>query len=167
MRTSGQCDVCHSTLAWTPASFDHDTVNGSCSSCHNGQTATGKGSGHFVTSLQCNTCHGTHAWTPIQFRHSSANYPGDHRSKVGCRDCHRGNSETATWSNAAYKPDCAGCHASRYKRGEHKKVESPKILYTVGELRDCSGSCHVYTNTSMTTIKKRKSGQHHVNKGGF
>ena len=29
--------------AWTPATFDHSTVNpGSCATCHNGSTATGK-----------------------------------------------------------------------------------------------------------------------------
>ena len=81
IQTTGQCDVCHTTLAWTPANFDHGTVTGGCGSCHNGVSAVGKGAGHFVTTLECNACHNTQAWTPIDFRHNSPNYPGDHSSE--------------------------------------------------------------------------------------
>jgi hypothetical protein len=165
--TSAQCDVCHTTTAWVPANFDHSVVTGSCSSCHNGVNATGKSGGHFVTSLQCDTCHDTIRWTPINFRHTSGNYPGDHRSNVVCLSCHTGNSQTIAWPNAAYKPDCAGCHAGDYRAEKHKKVDSPRVLYTVSELRDCTGSCHVYTDNTLTTIEKTRNSEHRVSDGGF
>ncbi|MFQ5478084.1 MAG: cytochrome C, partial [Candidatus Binatia bacterium] len=161
------CDDCHNTTSWTGAVFDHQGVSGNCSSCHNGSVATGKSGGHFSTSLQCDQCHGSTSWTPIDFRHSSGDYPGDHRSSVGCRDCHTTNSQVMVWRNSAYKPDCAGCHANDYKQNEHKKVKSPRVLYSVSELRDCAGACHEYTDSSMTAISKRRSGKHQTSKGGF
>ena len=167
IQTNAQCDACHSTRAWLPASFDHNNVTGSCSSCHNGTQATGKPGNHFVTSLQCDTCHDTNRWTPDTFRHTSGGYPGDHRGNLACTECHRGNSQAVTWSAPQYQPDCAGCHASDFKSGPHKKHENPDATYSVGDLRDCTGSCHIYTNSSMTTIKDARSGEHRVNAGDF
>ena len=39
--------------------------------------------------------------------------------------------------------------------------------YTVGELRDCSGACHIYTDSSLSTISDRRNGNHRVSDGGF
>jgi hypothetical protein len=39
------------------------------------------------------------------------------------------------------------------------------VRYTVGELRDCTGSCHVYTDATLTTIRERRSGEHRVSAG--
>nr|MBP8119854.1 hypothetical protein [Burkholderiales bacterium] len=61
----------------------------------------------------------------------------------------------------------AGCHATKFKPNDHKKVDSPALLYTVNELKDCSGSCHTYTNSTLTVIKKSRSGQHRSTDGGF
>ncbi|MFQ5481602.1 MAG: cytochrome C, partial [Nitrospinaceae bacterium] len=166
--TSAQCDNCHTTLAWAPANFDHNFATGSCSNCHNGVTATGKPGNHFGTTVQCNECHRTRGWIPtLTFRHSSANFPGDHNAGVTCRDCHKGNTQQATWTTGQYKPDCAGCHANDYKQGPHKKTKNPTIFYTVGELRDCAGPCHEYTDSTFTTIRKNRNGEHRTNKGGF
>jgi hypothetical protein len=137
VQTNAQCDDCHtSTASWSSVSFDHSGVSGNCSSCHNGSTATGKSSGHFVTTQQCDSCHRTSGWLPTtKYNHLSGNYPGDHRANPGCTDCHASNSQTATWSFASYKPDCAGCHANDYDQAEHRG--------TVSQYRDCSGSrCH-------------------------
>src|SRR5207244_10727031 len=39
-----QCDACHTPIAWNPAvNFDHTQARGSCSTCHNGTMAQGKG----------------------------------------------------------------------------------------------------------------------------
>jgi hypothetical protein len=167
IQTSGQCDSCHNNLAWTPANMDHSLVTGSCSSCHNGTTATGKSPTHFVTSVQCNECHNTTNWLTINFNHTSANYPGNHNSSVTCINCHTSNSQTATWRNATYKPACAGCHANDYRTGPHKKYENPDAFYSVSELRDCAGACHIYTDSTMTTIKTRRTGEHRASGGGF
>jgi hypothetical protein len=126
---------------------------------------TAKPGNHFVTSVQCDECHNTNRFTPIDFRHSSPNYPGDHRSSVGCLDCHKSNNQIPTYTSAGFKPDCAGCHANDYKTGPHKKSENPDRKYTVSELRDCAGSCHVFNNNG--SIKKTRNGEHRPSDGGF
>lgn len=82
------------------------------------------------------------------FTHASPAYPGDHQQNLACTACHGGNSEPVTWAFAADQPDCAACHAGYYKDGPHKKHENPDVKYTAGELRDCIGACHVYTDAT-------------------
>ena len=134
---------------------------------HATEFATGKAASHFVTSLGCEECHSPAAWRPVSFDHSSSLYPGDHSGNLACRRCHAGNTQAVTWSSPSYQPDCAGCHASDYERDEHKKVESPRLLYSVSELRDCTGACHTYTDTTFTTIRRSRTGEHRVNRGDF
>ncbi|HEX9184736.1 MAG TPA: hypothetical protein VF876_15875, partial [Burkholderiales bacterium] len=166
--TTASCDTCHRTTAWLPATFSHASVTpGTCATCHNGTSARGKSAGHFVTTRACDACHTTSAWSPAKpYAHLSPYYK-PHNTGVTCVNCHSTNSEMATWTFAAYKPDCAGCHASRFKPDAHKKVDSPTLLYTVAELKDCSGSCHTYTNSTFTTILKSRSGRHRSTDGGF
>lgn len=166
--TSASCDTCHRTTAWLPATFSHATVvAGTCATCHNGTNARGKTTNHFVTTRSCDGCHSTTAWLPVRpYTHLSPYYK-PHNSSVTCASCHKTNSESATWTYTAYRPDCAGCHAGNFKPDAHKKVDSPTILYTVAELKDCSGSCHTYTDSTFTTIKKARSGQHRSTDGGF
>ena len=165
MVTSVSCDACHRTTAWLPATFSHTGVAaGTCLSCHAG---TVKSTTHMQTSRSCDACHTTTAWLPPRtYTHLSPFYK-PHNSGVTCRSCHSSNTEAATWTFAAYKPDCAGCHASRYKASAHKKVDSPQILYTVAELKNCAGSCHTYTNSTFTTISRSRSGEHRSTAGGF
>jgi hypothetical protein len=40
--------------------------------------------------------------------------------------------------------------------------------YTVAELKNCSGACHVYTDATMTTIARQRPGpEHRVTDGEF
>ncbi|MBW2294018.1 MAG: cytochrome c3 family protein [Deltaproteobacteria bacterium] len=158
--TTSDCDQCHSNRRWIPAGFDHSGASGGCSGCHNGRDATGTPGSHFASSLECDSCHTTTGWTRVNFDHAGAAYPGDHRANLGCKKCHGGNSATVTWSAPSYQPDCAGCHAPDYKTGPHKKHENPDAKYSVSELRDCSGSCHIYTDSSLTKIKDRRDRKH-------
>jgi hypothetical protein len=167
VQTNAECEECHSNVAWIPANFNHNAVIGSCSSCHDGSQAQGKPSNHFITTEQCDTCHNTNNWSNIDFNHSSANYPGDHRSNVGCLDCHTNNNQMLSWPHSNYKPDCAGCHANDFKADEHTKIASPNVRYTVSELRDCAGACHIYTDSSLTTIKTRRNSKHRTTDGDF
>ncbi|MFO0733274.1 MAG: hypothetical protein U0361_20375 [Nitrospiraceae bacterium] len=160
--TTASCDTCHRTTAWIPATFSHTGVTpGTCATCHNGSTATGKSSGHFVTSQSCDACHRAGSgWTNVTtYSHKTAYYK-QHRAGVTCNACHTSNNEVIAWRFGGYKPDCAGCHADRFKPDAHKKVDSPKILYNVVELKDCSGSCHIYTDSTFTRIRQSRSGQH-------
>lgn len=168
LQTSDECDVCHRTRSWRPASFDHTGVMESCSSCHNGVEATGIPTNHFTTMQECDTCHTTRAWQPDTFSHMSGNYPGDHRVNLGCTDCHPGNTEPVVYTDdPGLAPDCAGCHRNDYKPGPHKKHENPDATYLVEELRDCTGSCHVYTDATLTQIQKSRSGEHRVSQREF
>ncbi len=155
------CDSCHRTTGWRPATMNHTVVAATpCANCHNGNLATGKSAAHFVTTQACNACHTTTAWTPVTtYTHKSPYYKA-HRAGTLCSACHTTNNEVIAWRFAAYKPDCAGCHAGDFKPGPHKKVDSPLILYTVAELKDCSGSCHIYTDATFTKIKTSRTGQH-------
>ena len=167
--SSNQCDACHTTIAWLPATFDHNDVTpGSCNSCHDGIIATGVDQGHFQTSQSCDACHSSNFWAPDMFVHSSSTYPGDHAGNLMCTSCHQSNGENVTWSAPVYQPDCAACHANDYKLGPHKKYENPDTSYSVSELRDCSGACHTYTDSTLSTIKKLRPGpEHSVNQGDF
>lgn len=165
-----QCDLCHTTRGWLPATgFDHSGVTpGTCESCHNGTVSTGKPPGHFVTSFSCDACHDTRSFSSQEYMHGSPAYPGDHRRDLDCRECHTSNSAVMSWPAPSYQPDCAGCHANDYRSGPHRKHENPDRNYTVGELSDCSGSCHVYSDSSLTTILERRNGpEHRVSDGDF
>jgi len=166
--TSASCDACHRTTAWIPASFSHTTVApGTCITCHNGTTATGKSGTHFITTRSCDGCHTTTAWTPIRYTHLSSAYSA-HNAGVTCTGCHKTNNEVISWQYGAYAPYCAGCHAGRYKQDSHKKTESPTtVFYTVEELKNCAGSCHLYTNNTFTTIKTTRNSKHRSTDGGF
>jgi len=168
IRSTNDCEDCHGTYSWTPITrLNHNAVFGNCQSCHNGVVAEGKNPLHIASPNNCALCHGTHAWLPASFEHRSPAFPGEHRRNLDCSDCHIGNSKQVAWTNAAYQPDCAGCHAGDFKSGPHKKHENPDAQYSVSELRDCSGSCHIYTDSSLTTIKERRNREHRVSDGEF
>jgi hypothetical protein len=166
IQTTSSCDQCHRTTAWVPASYNHATVApGTCNTCH-GVTATPMPSGHFVTTRSCDACHTTSRWLPARYSHTSA-YFSAHNSGVTCSSCHRGNTETITWQYGAYTGFCAGCHAGDFELGPHKKTETPTTTYyTVDELKNCSGSCHIYDGTTGA-ITKTRNGEHRSTDGGF
>jgi hypothetical protein len=165
--TTSQCDACHGTLGFAQAVFEHSAVTGSCSSCHQGLMAEAKPPSHFVTSLPCDTCHETDRWKRIDFEHSSSRYPGNHRSSVDCVACHQGNSASVSWPAPSFQGDCAGCHANDFEKDRHEKSESPKVYYSVSELRDCTGSCHVYADSTFEEIRRSRSREHRVGAGEF
>ena len=62
----------------------HTTVMpGSCATCHNGSTASGRPSVHLATVMSCDACHRTTAWVPANYTHT-AMAPGS------CATCHNG-----------------------------------------------------------------------------
>jgi len=166
LATRQECSACHGTLAWTPARFDHSGIAGNCQSCHNGGTASGKVANHLATALDCSACHLYPNWSAITYVHKSSQYPGDHRDPA-CTACHTTNLAQATWQFAAYRPGCAGCHANLFKPGGHEKTVGG-MKYNVSELQNCTGACHIYTDTRLTTIAKvRPAGHHKVTDGAF
>jgi predicted CXXCH cytochrome family protein len=79
-------------------------VLGSCASCHNNASATGKPDGHINTSQDCSACHNATAWLPAKF---------DHAGITGnCVSCHNGSD--ATGKSALHMPTttrCESCHS--------------------------------------------------------
>ena len=112
--TTAQCDVCHTTSAWKPATFTHDaSTAGKCSTCHNGTTALGKGGTHIPDNRQCDTCH----TSTTSFLTRTMNHTG---LTSQCSTCHGGSyiSENAqTWPGASHQggnppAQCDSCHKS-------------------------------------------------------
>jgi hypothetical protein len=101
---SQNCQQCHTTIAWQPATFDHNSVgfpltnahadpprvcldchinnnynltSTTCVSCHlkNFQTATNPNHVAGGFSQTCQQCHTTIAWQPASFNHNSVGFP--------------------------------------------------------------------------------------------
>ncbi len=101
---SQTCQTCHTTIAWQPASFDHNTVGfpltnahaapprvcldchvnnnynlttTACVSCHlkDFQGATNPNHVSGGFSQTCQTCHTTIAWQPANFDHTGVGFP--------------------------------------------------------------------------------------------
>jgi hypothetical protein len=152
------CTICHTTVAWKPASFDHNRatkfpltgahVTVACSSCHingkfagtpttcdachiqqyNGTTKPNHKAAGFPTD--CSICHSTVSWLGATFDHSKTHFPltGFHVS-VPCASCHINNKFVGTPTN------CDGCHLPQYNattKPNHKAAGFPT---------DCS-ICH-------------------------
>jgi predicted CxxxxCH...CXXCH cytochrome family protein len=93
-------------VAWTPAQFDHrNVVAGTCGTCHNGVSATGKPNNHLPTTQSCDACHVTLAWKPATFSHAGIT--------TGCSSCHN-NTVTAGKStrHMTTSRECVICHST-------------------------------------------------------
>jgi hypothetical protein len=127
---------CHTSVAWEPATFDHDatafplvgahqTVN--CAACHtNGypgtptecvachqtdydQTTTPPHGPSGIPN-DCASCHTSVAWEPATFDHDATSFPltGAHQT-VNCAACHaNGYPGTPT--------ECVACHQTDYNQ---------------------------------------------------
>ncbi len=166
--TAAPCETCHkSARTFAGARVDHASLTGACASCHNGVTAEGRPRQHVMTAAPCEACHRTTFWTPATFRHTSPAFV-NHGPAVGCESCHTGNAQTAAWKFPAFRPGCAGCHAQQYRPMAHVKFTRPvKVYYTVSELRDCTGACHTYADSTMRTIVTRSFSRHRALGGGW
>jgi hypothetical protein len=158
--TTQQCDSCHGTLAWTPVKVDHTALTTSCASCHNNMGAVGVPPKHMSTQIDCASCHAYPDWDVIHFRHASAAYPGTHRASLECTSCHTSDTDKVPWRSPADAGTCAGCHAKDFKPAAHPKTVKG-VNYTAHELANCSGACHVYSDTTQSTITRCLPGPHH------
>ena len=187
------CDSCHRVNAWSPAVFTHSGISNNCNNCHkNGPATKVSLTTHMnisgvTNSGSCEACHSVSGWTPTKpYSHSSLLY-SNHSGNPACTLCHIGSPPSQPIvgaphkGSAAYKgavstftgaaqgtKSCAWCHSQQFKAGSHKKTQSPTtVLYTVGELVDCSGACHEYTNNTFATVKTNRTGHHHSTDGGW
>lgn len=91
--------------AKTDLSFDHSTVTGTCVSCHDGVSATGKSTDHIASTDQCDACHETGIWIPMTV---------DHTEVLGtCTSCHDGVVASGKSPNHPItQEDCGTCHST-------------------------------------------------------
>ena len=141
-----KCETCHSTKAWKPADFNHDTdtkypLRGKhrstvCSDCHTGNLYKVKLSQDCYACHQkddkhkeslgkdCASCHSERSWKePPKFNHDQSSFPllGKH-ADAECKDCHR---------SAMFKEAPKECYACHKKDDKHE-----------GTLDQKCGSCH-------------------------
>jgi hypothetical protein len=166
--TNAACETCHkSTKTFAGARVDHASLTGPCAKCHNRVTAEGKPTGHLVTTAPCDSCHRTMLWTSVAYRHVSPAYV-KHGPGVDCNSCHVGKTQAAAWKFPAFRLTCAGCHVDKYRPMQHVKYERPiRMYYTLPELRDCTGSCHTYADSTMRTVVQRNVARHRPAGGGW
>jgi hypothetical protein len=117
--TAMPCVQCHtSQVSWFGARFDHIGVApGSCATCHNGVTATGKSSRHILTTSSCDLCHRTTAWVPAGFDHTGV-VPGT------CETCHRVGGGATPRPGGSHPPtgSCDDCHGTTHWSFNHAGV---------------------------------------------
>jgi hypothetical protein len=154
------CDSCHGTLAWSPVKLDHATLTSGCSHCHNNSGAVGKPPNHLTTARECATCHTYPDWNTVTFRHATAQYPGQHRATLTCIQCHKSGSEQVVYAAPAQAGKCGSCHVNDFKADAHPMTQKGQ-LYTAGELADCTGACHVYSDATRASVTRSLRGPHH------
>ena len=131
---SHDCTQCHTTAAWSPASFDHNQTQfpltgahltldciachaqgytgtpTDCYSCHQQDFNTVTDPNHVTNNFShdCTQCHNTSAWSPATFDHNQTQFPltGAH-AMLPCLACHS-NGYTGT------PTDCYSCHQQEY-----------------------------------------------------
>ena len=151
-----QCQVCHSTSGWKPASFDHNTTgfqltgkhtSVACASCHIGGRYSGtptdcyschKAAYDSTTNpnhraagfpQDCTACHNTTSWDGARFSHKFPIYSGSHAGKwSSCNDCHTNPSNYGVFS-------CINCH-------EHEKTQTDKDHDEVKDYVYNSANCY-------------------------
>ena len=135
---SRDCLLCHSNIAWRPATFDHNRtrfpLNGAhlavacdqchannrytgtpmdCFSCHQSDYQGALNPNHVAAnfSRDCTTCHTTGAWKPSTFDHGKTRFAlmGAHTA-VPCNQCHVNNRYAGT------PLDCFSCHQADFQR---------------------------------------------------
>jgi hypothetical protein len=170
------CQQCHSTAAWSPATFDHSTftkfpltgahMSVTCTQCHvNGQFAStptdcaschikdfnGTANPNHVQSgfpQTCQQCHNTASWQNATFDHNSTGFPltGAHTS-VQCAQCHVNNNYNLSTANTA----CVSCHLKDFQgttQPNHVQANFPQTCQ----------QCHSTTSWATGTFDHSTTG---------
>jgi NMD protein affecting ribosome stability and mRNA decay len=136
-----QCNVCHNTSAWIPASFNHNNtpfpltgfhvkvpcaqchVNNNytslptdCYSCHKADYTATNNPNHTSAGFPttCATCHNTTSWLGATFNHTW--FPTNHGGANGvCSTCHTNPSNYLVFQ-------CTNCHQKSQTDSNHRGV---------------------------------------------
>ena len=138
-----QCDVCHSTTAWIPASFNHNntafpltgfhanpsvtcamchinnnytSIPTDCYSCHKADYNATNNPNHVAAGFPttCATCHSTASWLNATFNHTW--FPTNHGGAGGvCATCHTNPNDYTVFT-------CTNCHTKAQTDSNHRGV---------------------------------------------
>jgi hypothetical protein len=166
------CTLCHTTVTWTGATFDHSKTQFpltgahktvACAQCHVGGkfagTPTQCVSCHLadfqkVTNpnhvsagfpQDCTMCHNTATWSGSTFNHAATGFPltGAHAT-VQCAQCHVGGKFAGT------PAQCVSCHLKDFQG-----TNNPNHV-SAGFPQDCQ-VCHTTTTWSGATFDHSKT----------
>ena len=148
--------------------FDHAGVTGTCASCHNGTTATGKPTNHIPTSNVCEDCHVTHGLDDRTVRPRARHrhlrelpqrHDGDRQADQPHPDqqCLRGlphhhDLDDGHASTTPASPGPAQAATTARRRPASRRTTSP----TSNVCEDC----HVTTNWTTVTVRPRARHRH-------
>jgi hypothetical protein len=164
---SHACETCHTTIVWTPSTFNHSStkfaltgthvttpcqschVNGNyqlaytgCYQCHSADFATPTNPNHVTAGFShvCETCHTTVVWKPSTFNHSSTKFAltGTHVT-TACQLCHINGNYQLVYT------DCYPCHSTEYARPTNPN-------HVTGMLDHRCESCHSTTTWLPSTF---------------
>jgi len=150
---STDCEICHTTTAWAPSTFNHTSTgfaltgahrNRQCSDCHVGSTsgaspdcischrAEYNSAPEHVSqgySQDCIQCHNTTDWDQVAFDHNATSFPltGAHLT-ISCNACHADGY-------AGTPSDCEACHTTDYNGADNPSHTAAGIS------RECE-TCH-------------------------
>ena len=118
--TSDQCQQCHQAGGSFIGGFDHTTLNSggvnqglACTSCHDGQTATGKITTHLPTTRDCRSCHAGYPPAVSSFAGGTFDHSGPEMIGKQCMACHNGSIALGKSSgHIATNSDCGACHST-------------------------------------------------------
>ncbi|MGE5206413.1 MAG: hypothetical protein ACM3PW_12425 [Chlamydiota bacterium] len=154
-----QCQVCHSTTAWIPASFNHNTtgfpltgahttvpcaschINGqyantptACYSCHQKDYQSTTDPNHVAAAFPttCALCHNTTSWAGATFNHTwFPIYSGTHAGVWStCGDCHINSSNYAAFS-------CINCHTHSQANTDPHHTDVRNYVYNATSCYSC------------------------------
>ena len=171
------CGLCHTTLTWSGATFNHNTFTSfpltgahttvACAQCHVGGKFVGTPTACEGCHLQdyanttnpnhrasnfpttCATCHNTTSWQNATFDHSTTGFAltGAHLN-VACSQCHVNNNYNLQLQAGS---NCSSCHLTDYNGTTdppHKSANFPLA---------CDG-CHTTTSWSGATFNHTTTG---------
>jgi hypothetical protein len=169
------CQTCHSTTAWSPATFDHSRFTKfpltgahssvACASCHVGGKFAGTPTACYschVTDYNkttspnhltakfpqdCSTCHTTVSWGGATFDHSTTGFTltGAHVA-LTCANCHVNNNYSLTDAS------CSSCHTPDYNgttSPPHRAAGLPLTCQTCHSTVNWSGATFDHTTTGF------------------
>jgi len=177
------CSICHSTVNWLNARFDHLAYTGyaltgkhaalackqchlngqyagtpsACASCHQSDYNKTTDPNHKLAGFptDCSICHTTAGWSPSSFDHSKSGFPltGAHKT-TPCMKCHVNNNYTTV------PKDCYSCHKANYDATNdpnHKAAGFPTTCQICHNTGSWSGATFDHSKTAFPLTGAHKT----------